>query len=1142
MSQPTSGKRGRERQPLRVWSAVACVALACGAAIGAQNPTSAQQGGVQTPSARCRISGRLTSGTAPLPGASIVVSLDNSPRAITSSDVDGTYVVQLSPGATYRLAADLAGFSTIERTIDLTAPACDQTIDLQLVLQPRRPAGQTPPTGPNAESTARRPPAQPGQRFQALNVQGDAAAATTLETAVTPGSEDVARLLPPGFSLEAAQSDAIAIAGNNNATNLDRGLLNDRLEAVTRGQFDPATGQFAPGFGPLDGEFGRGGGPRGGGPGRGGPGGGRGDFLLGGRAGRAQSPYQGSINYTFGGSALNSSPYQLRPDVPVTQPQFAQNNFGATFGGPLKIPGVYANTNGRTTFQVNYSGNQSGNLFDQYATVPTEAMRGGDFSASTTQLIDPATGQPFPGNRIPADRVDPSAAALLPYIPAPNLPGTTRNFHVSTTARSSSNQVNVRITQNLSSGATAGGRGGGGRGGPGGPGGFGGRGGRFGAGRGTNVSINGQLQWRRNTTEALNVFPDLGGETTNTSISAPITLNVQRGRSIQNINVNIAHTSTTTINAFAGTQNVAGEAGILYPSAASTDPANWGVPTLTFTGFTGVRGAAASERSDTRLTTGYTLIRPAARHQLRMGGDFRLDSSSHQINSNARGTFAFTGVYTSGGAATGARSGADLADFLLGLPQQATLQVGGTSRLRQPALNAYIEDNWQKNAKLTLNLGLRYELAVPYVEADGRMANLDVTPTFTQAVPVTPGGTGPFTGSFPSGLLNDDANNLGPRLGLAYRVDPRTVLRGGYSITYNSGSYASIARELSGQPPFTDTETINNTFTAPLTMAEALLSSTATTTNNWGVDRDFALGTIQTWNATVTRNVGRDWTLQAGYTATKGTDLDILRAPNLAPGGSPIAGAQPYIWESSGGRSMMNGGTFQVQRRLATGYRGGVSYTFAKSMDSASSLGAGGTVVAQNDKDLESEWGISSFDRRHQISGNAYLELPWGPNRRWLKDGGTLAGLFGEWSVQLNVTLQSGTPLTARVLGASTDLLRGVNGSLRADYDGAPIQVSNPTIDEFFNIAAFSAPGQGMFGSSQRNMIVGPGARQLDAMFQRDVRLGGSRAMTLQVNAVNLLNTVQWSGVDTNVNSPSFGQVTSVRPMRTVTLSLRFRY
>ena len=88
-----------------------------------------------------------------------------------------------------------------------------------------------------------------------------------------------------------------------------------------------------------------------------------------------------------------------------------------------------------------------------------------------------------------------------------------------------------------------------------------------------------------------------------------------------------------------------------------------------------------------------------------------------------------------------------------------------------------------------------------------------------------------------------------------------------------------------------------------------------------------------------------------------------------------------------------------------------------------------------------------------------YIELPWGPNRRWLKDGGTLAGLFGEWSVQLNVTLQSGTPLTARVLGATSDVLRGTNGSLRADYTGAPIRSSNPTIDEFFNVAAFCASG-----------------------------------------------------------------------------------
>src|SRR5262249_2670464 len=193
-----------------------------------------------------------------------------------------------------------------------------------------------------------------------------------------------ARLLPPGFSVDNAQCDAIAITGRTDATNFDRGLLNDWMQAIANGQFDPATGQFAPGFGPQDGPAAAGQGPgfgggRFGGPGggRGGQGfqggpGGRGGFLLGGRGARGQQPYQGSVTYTFGGSALDAAPYQLRSDVPVTQPQFAQNTFGGTFGGSLKIPHVYADTNRRTTFQLNYTGNESNNLFDQYATVPTD--------------------------------------------------------------------------------------------------------------------------------------------------------------------------------------------------------------------------------------------------------------------------------------------------------------------------------------------------------------------------------------------------------------------------------------------------------------------------------------------------------------------------------------------------------------------------------------------------------------------------------------------------------------------------------------------------------------------------------------------------------------------------------------------------
>src|SRR5579862_6251499 len=133
------------------------------------------------------------------------------------------------------------------------------------------------------------------------------------------------------------------------------------------------------------------------------------------------------------------------------------------------------------------------------------------------------------------------------------------------------------------------------------------------------------------------------------------------------------------------------------------------------------------------------------------------------------------------------------------------------------------------------------------------MANLDVTPDFTAAQVVCGSAnaacanvlSGPFTGTFPSGLLNTDTNNVGPRIGVVYRLARNTLLRGGYSITYNTGSYASIARSLVGQPPFSDTETVTGTQNAPLSLAEALLSSNTGTTNNWGVGKDYALGMIQ---------------------------------------------------------------------------------------------------------------------------------------------------------------------------------------------------------------------------------------------------------------------------------------------------------
>lgn len=1086
----------------------------------------------------CRISGKAASAATPLPGVSIVLTSGDVVKAVTSSDTDGTYHLSIAPG-TYKLSAELTGFGKIERELAVDGTPCDRTVDLPLVLAPRE-AGSAPSAGTarGAAPTGAQGRGTPGaQRFETLTTETQAAAAAGLEVN-PPESDSAARLLlPPGFSTE-GPTQALAI--NGNMASLDRGMLNERMDAIGRGELDPTTGELAQGFGPGGqagpGGFGMRGGREGGPGGPGGREGGPGGFILGGR-GRGQNAYSAQSNYSFSGSALDSARYALRPGSAAQQKPYSRQSFGITVGGPVKIPGLL-DASRTTSFGASYNGSRGGDLFDQYATVPTQAMRGGDFSAAGSQLYDPLTGVPFAGNQIPLARFDAGALSLLRFIPLPNLDGTMRNYHSVTTNDSVSDSLSMRLTHNFT--PNAGGRGGpGGRGGGGGRGGFG-RGGR-GAQQGTSVMMTAQLQYRRTNNDQTNVFPTLGGRNTGSSITIPVSLNIQHKRNLHNVTVNVSRTSSKARNQYAFNEDVAGLAGI---GGVSTDPFDWGVPQLSFSSLSSVRDLAPSTRTDTRVTLGYGWTRPLTKHTLRLGGNVRLDRSDNQTDTNARGAFVFTGLYASGGSAIVRGGGLDFADFALGLPQQASVQYGpGNVQMSGKSLSAYLQDDWRKSSTLTFNLGVRYELMWPFVEQNGQMVNLDVAPAFTAASPVVSGGTGPFSGAFPKALLQADTNNIAPRVGFAWRVKPGTIVRGGYAVSYNAGSYSSIARQLVGQPPFAVTNTSIGTALSPLTFADPFAAASPDqTTNNYGVQRDYALGVVQTWNADLSRDWRQAWNVGVGYTHTRGSSLDIVRAPNRGPTGLRIEGVQPFLWQTSEGSSVLNAATFRAQRRPVKGVGGGVTYTLAKSRDNAFSIGGGGTVVAQDDQNLDAEWGLSSFDRRHQLSANLNVELPFGPNRQWLSGGGAWAALLRDWRLATSFTWQSGTPLTARVQGSASEIARGTNGTLRANYNGEAIELASPTIDRFFNTGAFTAPAPGTFGTSTRNMIVGPGSKQLNAQFSRDMRLGRTRAITIQLSATNLLNLVNYGAVDATVNSPTFGQVLSVRPMRSAQVNLRFRF
>lgn len=1137
------------------------VAAGLGTALAAQQQPGAGPGFSRASEgdALCRITGAARGAGVSLPGVAITVLDGTVVRAVNATQSDGTYRLSL-PAGTYQLRAELTGFDRVEREVVVAAPpACDQKVDLALSLTPRRPAASVASpsaTGTGAAAAGRAGGAAP--RFQRLDVQQEAAPATVVEPETVPQD---ALLLPPGFSSDAS-GDAIAV--NGAAARVDNGLLNDRNNALARGDFQlpPGLEGFVAfgGFGQPGGDGGGapGGFPGGGGPGgAGGPGGPGGPGGRGGAGGRGAPPggdgrggrgalggrgvQQNRINatadYTFGGSALDASPYQLRPDSPADERPYTQQNFGTTIGGRLKIPGLLSGT--RTNFTFTYNGGRGATLFDQYGTVPTADLRAGNFSSLPGTLIDPSTGQAFSDNQIPPGQISPQAQALLQFIPLPNLPGTQRNYHYTTTTASNNDQINVRVTHVFGSAANARGGGAGGRGG----GGFAGRGGgRGAAGRGTNVSLNAQVQYRRSDADQANTFSTLGGTRTQTSLGVPVGLNITKARQLHTVNVNFSHTASNSANRFAGVENVAALAGI---SGAATDPFAWGVPNLSFSSLTGLRDVTPTDRSDRRLSADYSWTHPLRRHQLRIGGNAQIDRTSSNTESNANGTFTFTGIYTSGGPQ--AIRGADFADFLLGLPQQASVQYGpGTVTLKGRSISAFVNDDWRVNGRVTMQLGLRYELLWPFIEQSGHLVNLDVTPTFTAAAPVMADSTGPYSGLFPAALLNTDRNNLAPRVGVAWRIGRGTILRGGFGTSYNNGTYSAIARQLASQPPFASTNTNIGTLSSALLMENALSGVVAEeTTNTYGIDKDYVLGRVDTYNVDLTRPLGPAWVVGGNYTYTRGSSLDVVRAPNRGPTGLRIEGVEPFLWETSEGSSRLHSGTFRLQRRQVKGLGGGITYTLARSRDNAPSIGGGGgssSVVAQNDQDLAAEWALSSFDRRHRVNGNINYDLPFGPNRPWLNNGGHLATLFENWRVTATLLFDAGTPLTARVQGATRDVSQGINGALRANYDGSGIALTNPTIDQYFNTGAFSIPATGAFGNSARNVIIGPGSKQVNAQLSRDVRLGGTRALSVQLRVNNLLNNVIFAAVDTNVNSPTFGDVLSVRSMRSAQLNLRFRF
>jgi hypothetical protein len=1161
------------------------VPLAAGTQAGGDRPGQAQP---------CAIRGAVTAGAVRLPGVLVTITAKSGgAKVTTSTGQDGGFVAPVPGPGAYTLATEFTGFAPAAAEITLDA-SCQARQDVSLTLASRveapRPsvpqaagttAAASAPAAPVRTGAGRQAPAPfrgtvgatpgaPGQAPAAQNQNqqpGQPAGVGALDESLDTVAAQLS--LPPGFSI-GTSGDSLTASGAAGQVNPmlfmmmggegpgggrgGEGMMGGAggfgpdgqptgvpgmggdQGGFVAGGFPGGGGIAGPGGGPGGFGGGPGGGPGGGGMGGrgGGPGGGMPGIagrlaMAGGRGGANRIRVQAS--YNLSGSPFDASPYPLTSNTGA-EPDYLNQRVSVTIGGPFKIPGIYAG-NTSTSFNLSYNGGFGGNLYEAYSIVPVPAWRAGDFSGAGVTLIDPRTGLPFPNNQIPVDRLDPSALALLKYYPLPNQPGDAKNYYRSATTGNRSDDINFRFTKSFTTatgarGALAGARGGGG-----------GRGGMGGGRGGSALSLG--VQYRRTDADRNSAFPTTLGSAKGGSWNVPVTYTFNRWGAFSTLNVQYNRAKTESTNLYAYQTDVAGEAGI---AGVSTDPFSWGIPSLSLTSVSGLRDLTPTIRTDQTLTVGMTQMRPWKRHAFRWGGDFRWMLTDSRTDSNPRGSFVFTGLYTGYSSASGTRppgTGLDFADFLLGLSQQATLNYGpGMIRFRSRAWSLFFQDDWRVNAKFTINAGVRYEYLTPYWEANNQLVNLDANPDFTAVAPVIGGETGPYTGAFPTSAVDPDRNNIAPRTGIAWRVNQKTVLRAGYGISYSSPVYQSMAQRLSAQPPFATTDTRLGTIGGPLLLSTAFATPLPPTvvTNNFGVARRYDLGWLQMWNADLQRDLGRTLNVGVGYAGTRGSSLDLLRAPNRGANGVAISDVQPFLWEEAGGRSIMHALSLRVQKRPSKGVGGTMSYTLSKSRDNASTLGGGSGTVAQDDKDLEAEWGASSFDQRHRFTANVNVELPFGRNRRWLQTGlGDL--LLGGWQWTLNFTAASGTPYTARITGSAANVAQGLNGTLRANYSGEAIQLDSPTMERFFNTGAFSIPPPGTYGNSARNIIVGPGTQAANMSLQKIIMLPRQRSLTVRAQANNVFNNVQWGSIDTVVNSPTFGQVTSVRSMRSVTFSIR---
>jgi Carboxypeptidase regulatory-like domain len=895
-----------------------------------------------------------------------------------------------------------------------------------------------------------------------------------------------------------------------------------------------------------------GGGPGGPGGAEGMPfgGGGGGDrvFFFGGFRRPGANRIRGNINETYTNSAFNARPYPLNTPSQPQEP-FYRELFGVSIGGPLNIPKIY-NGGNKTSFFINFNINRGTSPENILASLPTAAERQGDFSATTivsgqgagttpiiyqpTASLGPRTA--FPGNAIPSSMLNSASLGLLQHLPMPNLPGQVQNYHVQLSLPTASQMFMARVGQQISNK--------------------------------DNLAV--MYFYNSSHNDGITGFPNITSTTTTRMQNVSVTETHNFGaKTVNDFAVNFNRARTYVTNPFSYNQNIAGELGI---QGVSQDPMDWGLPSISFTNFSGLNDATPSLTRDQTLRFSDSLLYSVGKHNLETGGEISRIQLNSLTNPEAAGSFAFTG-YTTSDFTTQATpvsgTGYDFADFLLGLPQTTSERYGiPANYLRSSRYDVYGQDDWRVSDHFTLNLGGRWEYAAPFTEKYGHLSDLALGSNFSTAGVVT----GQDPGSLPASLLRGHPENVAPRVGIAYRpwISHTLVVRAGYGIFYDQSIYQNLVHNLVNQAPFATTSTLVTSPAQVLTLQNGFPTISSTTVRNtFAVDPDFLTPYAQSWNVMLEQDLTQSYILSVAYIGTRGTHLNLLLVPGV---GSALASTTlPFEYDTSGASSLYNGLRVSLRHFSRRDFSFFLNYTYSKAEDNASSVGGtattrffrtggpgglgGGSAISaavsplapvQNPSDLDSEWALSGFNPTHSLRGFLRYQLPFGERGRFLKNGGVLSAILSRWSLSDITTISSGLPYTAYVGGNASNNVSGLApfGGLRADATGVPVTLpsSQQTTLNYFNTAAFALPVAGAFGNAGRNTIPGPPTINFNMGLDRLITISREKNITFRLATNNTFNIVNYSGLSTTINSNTFGRVTGVGSMRTMTLSLRLRF